>query len=178
MGCCACRRLYTVATDLKRDTVNHKSRQPRIPPPTLRRSTMVGGIAGTMYLAEMALDMRVAANSYDDLVLWGGFVTRHPVRQRLIGACIHYGLSAVLAAAYGRSASILPAWPGWLRGLLFVQVENALLYPGVPVLNTIHPEVRAGRLPSLLTWRYFWVEIARHVAFGATMGALLDDRKP
>jgi hypothetical protein len=138
---------------------------------------MAGGIAGTAYLAEMALDRRVAPNRYDDLILWGGFLTRHPMRQRLIGAAIHYSLSVALAAAYSMVAPFLPRWPGWVRGLLFVQVENALLYPGVPILDAIHPEVRSGRMPSLLTWRYFWVEIARHVAFGVTLGALLDDRK-
>lgn len=138
---------------------------------------MAGGIAGTAYLLAMALDMRLASNRYDDLALWGGFLTPHPIRQRLLGAGVHYGLSIALAAAYGSIARFLPTWPGWVRGLLFLQVENALLYPGVPLLNTMHPEVRSGRLPSLRTWRYFWVEIVRHVAFGATLGALLDDRK-
>jgi hypothetical protein len=145
--------------------------------PSLRRSALVGGIAGTAYLAEMALDMRVASNRYDDLVLWGGFVTPHRFRQRILGAGIHYVLSIALAATYGTLAPILPAWPGWMRGMAFVQVENALLYPGVPVLDAVHPEVRSGRFPSLLTWRYFWVEIARHVAFGITLGALLPERK-
>lgn len=145
--------------------------------PSLRRSALVGGMAGTAYLAEMALDMRLASNRYDDLVLWGGFVTRDRVRQRLIGLVTHYLLSTALAAAYGVLLPLLPRWPGWLRGVVFVQVENALLYPGVPALNAWHPEVRAGRLPSLLTWRYFWVEIARHVAFGATLGALSKERQ-
>ena len=149
----------------------------RLARPSIRRSAWVGGIAGTAYLAEMALDMKVAANRYDDLVLWGGFVTPHRLRQRLVGAGIHYLLSAALAGVYGTIAPLLPSWPGWVRGVAFVQIENALLYPGVPVLNAVHPEVRSGRLPSLLTWRYFWVEIARHVAFGATLGALLDERK-
>jgi hypothetical protein len=152
------------------------SRKSHLVRPSVRRSAVVGGIAGTAYLAEMALDQRLASNRYDDLVLWGGFLTAHPKRQLALGAAIHYTLSVALTAAYAAIAPLLPAWPGWLRGLLFVQIENALLYPGVPVLNAIHPEVRSGRLPSLLTWRYFWVEIARHVAFGATMGALLDHR--
>ncbi len=145
--------------------------------PSLRRSAVIGGIAGTAYLTEMALDMRVASNRYDDLVLWGGFVTRDRARQRLLGAAIHYLLSIALAAAYCTLSPLLPGWPGWVRGVAFVQIENALLYPSVPVLNALHPEVRSGRLPSLLTWRYFWVEIARHVAFGATLGALPKERQ-
>jgi hypothetical protein len=153
------------------------SRKSRLIRPSVRRSAVVGGIAGTAYLAEMALDQRLASNRYDDLVLWGGFLTAHPKQQRVLGACIHYTLSVALTAGYAAIAPLLPTWPAWLRGLLFVQLENAVLYPGVPMLNAIHPEVCSGRLPSLLTWRYFWVEIARHAAFGATMGALLDDRK-
>lgn len=142
-----------------------------------RRVLLAGGAAGTAYLAEAALDMRLRPNSYDDLVLWGGFVTRGRTRQRLVGAAVHYALSAVLAAAFAASPRFIPNWPGWLRGVLFVQLENALLYPGVPVLNAVHPEVRSGRMPSLLTWRYFWVEIFRHLAFGSVLGIALADRK-
>lgn len=146
--------------------------------PSIRRVLTVAVLAGTAYLLETELDRRVAPNDYDDLILWGGFVARGRRRQRLLGAGVHYGLSVALVALYARLAPHLPGRPGWRRGVVFVQVENALLYPGVPVLNAVHPEVRAGRLPSLLTWRYFWVEAARHLAFGATMGALLHEEKP
>ena len=140
------------------------------------RVLLAGGAAGTAYLAEAALDMRLIPNCYDDLTLWGGFITRDRTRQRLVGAGAHYTLSAVLATTFASSAWFLPNWPGWLRGVLFVQLENALLYPGVPALNAVHPEVRSGRMPSLLTWRYFWVEILRHVAFGAVLGVTLEVR--
>ncbi len=137
---------------------------------------LAGGLAGTAYLAEMALDMRIASNRYDDLVLWGGFAVRGTGRQRLVGGIFHYTLSIAVAGVYMALAGVLPRWPGWLRGLLFIQVENAVLYPGVPILQSLHPEVRSGRLPSLLTWRYFWVEIARHAAFGAVLGVIVDRR--
>lgn len=144
----------------------------RLARPSLRRSAVVGGLAGTAYLAEQALDMRLAPNRYDDLVLWGGFLSHRPMRQRLLGAAMHYSLSVVLAATYTAARPILPRGPEWLRGVLFVQAENALLYPMVPVLDAVHPLIRSGALPRLLTWRYFWVEIARHAAFGAALGAL------
>jgi hypothetical protein len=132
----------------------------------------VGSLAAAAYLAEQTADMKLVSNRYDDLVLWGGFFSRQPARQRLIGGTIHLTLGIGLAAAYQASLPLLPAWPGWLRGVAFAQAENAVLYPGVPVLNALHPSVRSGRLPSLLTWRYYWVEIVRHVAYGVVLGAL------
>jgi hypothetical protein len=127
----------------------------------------------------MVLDMRLVPNSYDDFVLWGGFVSRQAGRPRLIGAALPYLLSFTVASVFNAFTPAMPRLPGWLRGLLFIQVENAVLYPGVPLLQKIHPEVRSGRLPSLLTWQYFWVEIARHAAFGAVLGIVTErQRRP
>src|SRR5947209_6373074 len=111
----------------------------RLARPSLRRAAVTGGLASAAYLGEQALDRRLFPNEYDDLVLWGGFVSRDPVRQRLAGVAVHFTLGTLLAAAYEAAGSLLPAWPGPLKGLLFVQAENAMLYPGVPVINAIHP---------------------------------------
>jgi hypothetical protein len=149
--------------------------QPPVRRPSLRRSALVGITAGSAYLAEQALDMRLAPNHHDDLLLWGGFLSRQPVRARLLGLMVHYTLSVALATAYAAVSPALPGRSGWVRGLLFVQAENALLYPGVPFLDALHPGIRAGRLPTLRTWRYWWVELARHAAFGAVLGALSEE---
>lgn len=156
----------------------------------LRDGILPGVGASAAYLLEQELDRRVVSNRYDDLLLWGGFLSRTPARQRIYGLMVHCFLGIGLAGAFSlvdarisllaktsRPPSIAAvlrryaAMPLWARGLLFAQAENALLYPGVPLLNGLHPEVRTGRLPSLLTWRYFWVEVARHAAYGAVLGA-------
>lgn len=142
----------------------------RLARPSFRRSIITGGLASVAYLVEQVLDRRLIPNDYDDLVLWGGFLTRDPLRQRLIGSAVHFTLGTALAAAYEAALPLLPSWPGPLKGLLFVQAENATLYPGVPVIDAVHPSVRLAEMPSLLTWRYFVVELLRHTAFGLTLG--------
>lgn len=139
--------------------------------PSLGRSLRLGALAGTAYLAEMALDMRLTRNRYDDLILWGGFFARSPARQRAIGAIGHYGLSAALAAGYGTTGPLLPRGPAWIRGLLFTMAEHLLTFPTIIPGGRIHPSVRNGDLPSFATWQYFWVETARHAAFGLALGA-------
>lgn len=138
---------------------------------------VAGSAAATAYLAGQATDRRLITNDYDDLLLWGGLLSRDPRRRRRIGLLVHYTLGVALALAYQVALPALPPLPGWLRGLLFAQAENTILYPGVIVLNAIHPDVPAGRLPSLLTWRYFWVESVRHAAYGIVLGALMDERR-
>lgn len=140
--------------------------------PSFSRAVFTGSAAATAYLLAQAVDRHVVPSGYDDLVLWGGFLSRRRGRQRLLGAGAHYSLGIALAAAYDAALPSLPAIPGPLLGILFTQVENAVLYPGVPILNAIHPEVRSGSLPSLWTWQFFWLEAWRHLAYGAVLGAL------
>ncbi|GAC1445621.1 MAG: hypothetical protein NVSMB52_07380 [Chloroflexota bacterium] len=147
----------------------------RLRPPPLATAAFAGSLAATAYLVEQALDRRLLPNAYDDLLLWGGLLSRNPRRQKLLGLTAHYVLGILLAAAYGALLPTMPKAPGWVRGLIFVQIENSVLYPGVPVLNAIHPDVGTGTLPSLWTWRFFWVEVLRHAAFGAVLGALTPD---
>jgi len=143
--------------------------------PSLRRSAAVGGMAGTAYLASMAADLWLTGNRYDDLMLWGGMLSRHPVRSRVLAALAHYGLSIGLVATYQALLPSLPPGPAWLRGVLFVQAENLLLYPGVPVLHAAHPMVQSGELPPLTTWTFFWLEALRHAAFGLVLGVMMTE---
>ncbi|GAC1513916.1 MAG: hypothetical protein NVS2B16_19790 [Chloroflexota bacterium] len=143
--------------------------------PSIKRSLRLGTLAGAAYLVEMALDMRLTRNRYDDLVLWGGFFSSDPVRQRIIGAVGHFALSTGLAAGYQATQPLLPAGPPWARGLLFTMVEHLLSFPTVALGDSIHPSVKRGDLPSLMTWQYFGVETARHVAYGLVLGIVADE---
>lgn len=143
--------------------------------PSLRRSIVVGGVAGSAYLAAMTTDRWLTGNRYDDLMLWGGLLSRHPVRGRVLGALAHYGLSIGLVVTYQAMLPSLPAAPAWLRGVLFVQAENLVLYPGVPVLQATHPMARSGELPLLTTWTFFGLEALRHVAFGLVLGIMITE---
>jgi hypothetical protein len=140
--------------------------------PSWSRSLLVGAAASTAYLAEMAIDMRVTSNRYDDRVLLGGFFARSPDRQKLVGTLIHYGVGVAVAAAYQAVSPSLPRVPGWLRAQIFIHLENTLSFPSVALADLIHPAVQDGTLPSLLTWQDFWIVSARHAAYGLVLDLL------
>src|SRR5947209_14992663 len=117
--------------------------------PSLRTSLLAGSAASSAYLGAMAIDMWLTGNRYDDLILWGGFLSRNTRRQRLLGALAHYSVGTGLAAAYQMVRPLLPSGPGWLRGALFAQAESALLFPTLIPMNAVHPAVRRGELPHM-----------------------------
>ena len=64
-----------------------------------------------------------------------------------------------------------------MRGALAAQVESAVLWPGMAVIDRVHPDVRSGEWPRLLTsGRVFAQEVAMHALFGAILGAFVRDR--
>lgn len=147
----------------------------RMVKPSLRRSLLPGAAASVAYLVEQAIDRRLLHNDYDDLVLWGGVVSADRRLQRSLGLLGHFTAGITLALVYGSIRVTRPSLPGWLRGLCFVQTENTLLFPAVALMTAVHPAVRRGTLPPLWTWRYFWVEVLRHAAYGVVLGAATPD---
>lgn len=146
---------------------------------TSRRRLLLPGVLGSgAYLAEMALDLRLSPTGYDDLILWGGLVSRRPGRQRAIGLVGHFSLGIVLGAVYERVAPLFPKWPGWLRGLVLAEVEHVLTFPAVAIGDRVHPSVRTGKLPRLTTGTYFWVEALRHAAYGVALGSVIPPESP
>lgn len=144
--------------------------------PALGSVLLAGGVASSGFLVTQAVDQRLTGGGYDDLLLWGGLLSRDPARQRLLGAGVHFALGVALAAIYDALLPLLPDLPGPVRGMLFAQVENTLAYPGVPWINRRHPEVRSGRLASLTSPRYWLLETIRHAVYGALLGTLLPGR--
>lgn len=149
---------------------------PALVRPPLRTVLPAGIVASLGYLIAQTVDERVLRSGYDDVILWGGLLSRDPRRQRLLGLTVHFSLGLSLAAAYVAVLPGLPDLPGPIRGLLFAEAENTLAYPCVPLINRVHPEVRSNRLPSLTTWRYWAVETFRHAVYGLLLGAIAPKR--
>jgi hypothetical protein len=78
----------------------------------------------------------------------------------------------VLAALYGAIEHRIPG-PPWLKGILFANVENAILYP-ITVLEDRHPAIRDGQVDRYFNWPAFWQSVPRHVAYGVVVGSLYD----
>lgn len=128
--------------------------------------------SGTAYLAAMWVDNKVSSHNFNDLKLVGQvFTTKQPfwIIQAIVA---HYGFSVVVTMLYATWAYRRLPGPGWLKGLLFLQLENAALYPAAAIMDKFHAGMREGQLPPLLNWKSFWGQVLRHVAFGLTLGVL------
>ena len=64
--------------------------------------------------------------------------------------------------------------PLWVRGLLFGQAENLVLWPVIVVLDRLHPAIRQGALPRFNRPVVFLQEVFRHVVYGVTLGLVYD----
>lgn len=63
---------------------------------------------------------------------------------------------------------------GWKAGVVAAQLENAVLWPGMAVVDRYHPDRRRGVWPPLLrNRRVFAQEVAAHAIFGAVLGGLV-----
>jgi hypothetical protein len=141
------------------------------------RALLAAAGAGTAYLGAMWLDSELSSHPFNDLKLVGQpFTTRSP--QWIIqGLVAHYGMSAIMALAYASWAGRWLPGPGWFKGLLFLQLENTILYPGAAIIDPFHAGVRSGQLPSLLNWKTFKGQVVRHLAFGLALGLLYPTGK-
>jgi hypothetical protein len=111
---------------------------------------------------------RLFGTRYGDVRLLGRFVTRGPLAAPL-GLGVHLVNGAVFGAAFERLGG-----RGALRGVAVAQVENAVLWPGMAIVDRVHPDRKSGALPPLLTnGRVFAQEVVLHALFGAVLGVLL-----
>ena len=94
------------------------------------------------------------------------FSRRH---WRLVGTTVHLMNGAAAGVAFRRLGL-----RGWKAGVAAAQIESALVWPGMAVVDRYHPDRRTGAWPPLLrNPRVFGQEVAAHAIFGAILGALV-----
>ena len=145
--------------------------------PSPGRALTAGVAASAAYLAAMAIDSRSFGQRYDDITLWGDLLTSHPRLQRPLGLAVHFSIGTALAASYQAALPALPRLPGWLKGLIFCQIESAGTFPSVLWADVHHPAVASGKLGRLWSRDYFLAEAFRHAAYGIVLG-VLSERRP
>jgi hypothetical protein len=136
------------------------------------RAASAGAASAFVYLAVMYLDMALTGSPSDDLLMLGRPFTADRARARLLGLAAHTSFGASLGLVYGALGRRALRGPNWTRGVLLLLAENALLWPLAVVADRVHPCMRSGELPRLNTPVPFAQQVARHVAFGAALGAL------
>ena len=133
-----------------------------------RAATVAGLAAGAAFLAVLEVDVRLTGNNVDDLVFLGRPLARSRSGARPVGLALHAVNSVGFALLYARLHRRLPG-PPWWRGVVFFNVENALLYPFL-VFEEWHPAIRDGQIDRYWTWPSFLQSIPRHIAYGAILG--------
>lgn len=137
------------------------------------KAAAVSGIAaGAAYLVVLEVDLRLTGRHIDDLTVLGRPFVADPRRARIVGVVIHAINSLGLAALYAVLERRIPG-RSWLKGVVFANVENLILYP-ITVFEDRHPAVRDGLVDRYFTWPAFWQSVPRHIVFGAVLGAIHD----
>jgi hypothetical protein len=150
--------------------LHHVPRQSRELDP---KAVIISGLAaGAAFVAVLEVDLRLTGRHVDDLMILGRPFTKEPKQARALGGAIHAVNSLALASLYAVLERHIPG-PPWLKGVIFANVENVILYP-ITLFEDIHPAIRTGMVDRYFTWPSFWQSVPRHIAFGAVLGVLYD----
>ena len=135
------------------------------------KAVAVSGLAaGAAFVAVLEADLRLTGRNVDDLMILGRPFSEDPNKARAVGGAIHAVNSLAMASLYAMLDRRLPG-PAWLKGILFANVENVILYP-ITWFEDIHPAIRDGQVDRYFNWPAFWQSVPRHIAFGAVLGVL------
>jgi hypothetical protein len=127
-----------------------------------------GAIAAAGWgLAELLAGRAFGVGSYSDVRLLGRTVTRRRAWP-VAGFAWHVANGAAFGAAFDRLGL-----RGAKQGIVAAQIENLALWPGMLVVDRIHPDRRDGTWPRLVANRRIALyEVTMHALFGAALGVL------
>jgi hypothetical protein len=130
---------------------------------------VAGLVAGVAFIVAMAGDITITRYRSNDLRLVSGLVPGLGGLWPVLGTAIHIVNGAALGALYAHVEDRIHG-PGWFKGVVFGLIENAVLWPIIMLLDQVHPDIRAGRLPKFNRATPFLQEVFRHVVYGAVLG--------
>lgn len=145
--------------------------------PAFGAAVIAGVTAGVGYLVQQEIDNRLTGRNLDDLLLLGRPFAKSGIRGKTLGTLIHFGNSAGIGIVYAVAANDRLPGPAWARGMLFLTMENCILYP-VMVLDRHHPAVKSGEIAPYWTLPAFLQSFPRHLVFGAILGSVYEQLHP
>jgi hypothetical protein len=134
---------------------------------TAARGAAAGAVAATAWAAVEPLAARALGTGYTDVRLLGRIAA--PRRWAVAGTAVH----VVNGAGFGALFAL--AGRGGVRdGLAWTGVETLATWPGMALMDRIHPDRRSGHWPRPLFTdrRVFGQEVAMHALFGLVLGAM------
>lgn len=132
------------------------------------RGAAAGAVAAAAWAAGEPLLRRLARTPYSDVRLLGRLVTRGGAWP-VAGVVLHVASGAAFGAGFERLGL-----RGARAGVVAAQVENAVLWPAMAVVDRVHPDRRDGIWPPLArNPRVAAQEVVGHALFGAVLGAIV-----
>jgi len=133
-------------------------------------AAIAGATAAAVWIASEPIMRRLVGGTHRELRLISGTLAGDRGRDGL-GWAVHLVNGAAFGVAFRRLGG-----RGVRDAVVAAQVENAILWPGMAVVDHIHPDICSGRWPRLFSDRgTIAQEIAGHVVFGVVLGALIRD---
>jgi hypothetical protein len=133
-------------------------------------AALAGAAAAAAWVATEPVTRRLAGGTHRELRLISGTLAGERGGDSL-GWAVHLANGAAFGAAFRRLGG-----HGLVRAVAAAQAENMVLWPGMAIVDRIHPDVRSGAWPKLFTDPgTIAQEIAGHVVFGVVLGALVRD---
>lgn len=133
------------------------------------RGALAGMAAAGVWSALEPTLSRAMGTTYTDTRLLGRLVRPSGRGWRVAGLAMH----AVNGAGAGAAFAAL-GLRGPRAGFVAAQAEAVALWPGMALMDAIHPDRRSGRWPRLVTdRRVFAQEAILHGIFGVVLGLLL-----
>lgn len=127
-----------------------------------------GAVAAVVWAAGEPALQRLAGTPFSDVRLLGRLVTRRRAWPA-VGLALHVANGALFGAAFDRAGL-----RGVKAGVVAAQLENVALWPGMAIVEKVHPDCRDGTWPPLArNPRIALQEVAAHAVFGAVLGALV-----
>jgi hypothetical protein len=133
------------------------------------RGAAAGVVAAAAWAAGEPALRRLARTPYSDVRLLGRAVTRGRAWP-VAGLALHLANGAVFGAAFARLGL-----RGATAGVIAAEAENLVLWPGLLVVDRVHPDRRDGNWPPLTrNPRVAGYAIAAHAIFGFVLGRLTE----
>jgi hypothetical protein len=142
---------------------------------TARRGALAGTVAACAWAAAVLLAGRLlGTGGFTDVRLLGRLVPGAGERWRPAGALAHAANGALFGALFA-----LAGGRGPRAGLAWAMGEAVATWPGMALIDRLHPDRRSGRWPPLATNpRVMAQEAAMHALFGLVLGALVPAEPP
>jgi hypothetical protein len=131
------------------------------------QAALAGIAAAAAWVAVEPAWRRLLGGEHRELRLLGRLLAPES-RWRTVGLTAHLANGAAFAVAFDRLGG-----RGVRQAVAAAQIENAVLWPAMAIVDRLHPDVRDGTWPSLAdNPRAIAQEIAGHAVFGVVLGLL------